>query len=91
MPYADYTAEEVTRRGRELYDRQIRERVAPDLEGQFLVVDIESGDYEVAERDLLASKRLLERKPEGVLYGLRIGYPTAYRLGAASRAPISSR
>ncbi len=91
MPYTDYTAEEVTRRGREIYDTEIRQQLDPALRGHFLVVDIESGDYEVAERDLLASKRLLARKPGGVLYGLRIGYPTAYRLGHTREALAISR
>lgn len=82
--------EEVTRRSREIYERDIREKLEPDLQGQFLVLDMESGDYEVAEKDLLASKRLLSRKPQGVLYGLRIGYPTAYKLRALRRTLIST-
>jgi hypothetical protein len=49
--------------------------------GHFLIVDILSGDYEIDEEDLAASNRLLARRPNGVLYGLRIGYPAAYRLG----------
>ncbi|MCZ6873302.1 MAG: hypothetical protein O7G88_07180 [bacterium] len=31
--------------------------------------------------DKVTDKRALAKRPEAVLYGLRIGYPTAYRLG----------
>lgn len=45
------------------------------------MVDIESGDYEVADDDLSASDRMLARKPDARLYGLRVGRDYAYRLG----------
>ncbi len=45
------------------------------------MVDIETGEYEVDQSDLVATKRALAKRPDAVLYGLRIGYPTAYRLG----------
>jgi hypothetical protein len=44
------------------------------------VVDIESGDYEVADDDLSASDRMLARRPDAKLYGLRVGRDYAYRL-----------
>lgn len=31
--------------------------------------------------DLAATKRALAKRPGAVLYGLRIGFPTPYRLG----------
>ncbi len=31
--------------------------------------------------DLVATKRLLAKHPNGVVYGLQIGFPTAYRIG----------
>ncbi len=81
MPYPGYTTEEVGRIGQELYDREIRSQVEAEHRGKFLVLDILTRDYEIDENDLAASDRLLARKPTAVLYGVRIGYPTAYRLG----------
>jgi hypothetical protein len=46
-------------------------------------VDVESGDYEVGDDDLQATKRLLGRRPNAVLYGLRVGRNAAYRLTGA--------
>ena len=81
MPYAKYTPEEVATRGEVLYEQHIRAQVEAENQGKFLVVDIETGAYEIDEDDLTATKRVLAKRPEAVLYGLRIGSPTAYRLG----------
>jgi hypothetical protein len=81
MPYAKYSPEEVESRGEEIYDQQIRQKVEVGNKGKFVVIDIETGEYEVDEDDLQATKRALAKRPEAVLYGVRIGYPTAYNLG----------
>jgi hypothetical protein len=75
MPYPEHTTEEVARRGREIYARRIRREVEPEHEGRFLVVDITTGDYEIADDDLEASERLLKRRPDALLYGQPIGEP----------------
>ena len=80
MPYPGHTTEEIARRGQELYEQNVRRRVEPEHDGRFLVVDVESGDYEVAEDDLTASDRMLARRPDAMLYGLRVGRDYAYRL-----------
>lgn len=82
MSYPGYTTEEVARRGREIYERRIRAEIEPEQAGRFVVVDIISGDFVVADDDLEASDRMIERNPEAVLYGTRIGERAAYRIGA---------
>lgn len=81
MPYSDYTREEVAERGEEIYAREIKERVEPDENGKFVVIDIETGEYEIDKSDLAATKRALAKRPEAVLYRIRIGHRAAYKLG----------
>jgi hypothetical protein len=81
MPYPQYSPQEVEAKGEELYERTIRRLVEQGNRGKFLVIDIESGEYEIDADDLQATKRALAKRPHAVLYGLRIGYPTAYTLG----------
>ena len=76
-----YTPEEIAARGELIYLEQIRAQVEAGHKGKFVVVDIETGDFEVDLDDVVATKRVLAKRPDGVLYGLRIGSPTAYRLG----------
>ena len=77
-----YTKEEVVRRGREIYEREIRAKVEPEHDGEFVVVDVESGAYEIAAEGITAARRIRERDREAVLCFLRVGSPTAYRIGA---------
>jgi hypothetical protein len=72
--------EEIGRRGEERYRREIREKVLPDHRGEFLVLDLNSGDYEVGPDDLDIEHRLRERRPEGVFYLVRVGFKTAFTM-----------
>lgn len=79
-----YTEEEIVRSGRDIYERDVREEVEPEHDGDFVVVDVSSdaGDYEVAVDGITAARRLRERHPQAVFCFLRVGQPTAYRIGA---------
>jgi hypothetical protein len=73
--------EEVARLGEAIYERDIRPKVEPGNVGRFLVMDVVTGEYEIADDDMTASHRIFDRHPDGVLYGIRIGYPAAFRIG----------
>jgi hypothetical protein len=79
------TNEEIAQRGREIYDRDIRPQVEADNNGKFLVVDVLTGAFEIADTDRSASDRLKARNPDALIYGLRIGHRTAYRVGRPGR------
>lgn len=77
-----YSTEEIVRRGREIYEREVRIDVEDSHDGEFVVVDVTTGAWEVAEDDVAASDKLLARNPGAVLYFARVGRSAAYRLGA---------
>jgi hypothetical protein len=76
------TKEEVVRRGREIYEREIRAKVEPEHDGEFLVVDVTTSSYEMAGDGITAARRIRERNPEALLCFLRIGHAAAYKIGA---------
>jgi hypothetical protein len=78
MAYAQYSPREVEVRGEALYAASIRPNVEVDHEGEFVVIDIESGEYEIDPDDISATQRLLARRPEAIVYGLRIGHSVSY-------------
>ena len=80
MPSTQQTNEEISQIGEEIYRRQIRDRVMPQDKGKFVIIDVQSGDYEVHEDDLKAEEALRHRRSQGVFYGKRIGYQAAYTL-----------
>lgn len=71
-------------RGQALYDAQIRAQVEEEHRGKFLILDVNTGEYEIDAEDLAACHRLLARKPDAVLFGVRVGHRAAYRLGLRS-------
>ncbi len=76
-----YSKDEVSDRGNRIYAERIKSLVEPDENGKFIVIDIESGDYEVDEKALVASRRLRERRPDSVRFGAKVGHGAAYRIG----------
>jgi hypothetical protein len=75
------SAEEVAQRGESIYQEKLRAHAEKQHRGDFLVLDVLTGDYEIDRHDLAASDRLLAKNPGAVLYGVRIGYPAAYHIG----------
>lgn len=81
MPSNDYQLAEVSDRGEKIYREQIKSHLAPSEKGKFVIIDIESGDYEIAADIITAADRLWERRPDAVAYGVKVGYKAALHLG----------
>ena len=81
MSHPRYTSEEIARRGQALYEERLRAAVDARDRGKFLVLDVETGEYELDVDEVAALQRAKRKRPDAVLYILRIGYPAAYRIG----------
>lgn len=74
--------EEVARRAKQLYESSIRQQVEVEENiGKMVIIDIETGDYEVDETGLKASRKLSKKHPNARLFGIRIGYNVAVSFG----------
>jgi hypothetical protein len=74
--------EEVARRAQQLYESSIRQQVEIDENiGKMVIIDFESGDYEVDETGLKSARKLSEKHPNARLFGIRIGYNVAVSFG----------
>ena len=78
---------EIAVRGEAIYRERIQQLVDPAKKGSFVVIDVETGDYEVDAGDAPATRRLLGRRPDAVTYGIRVGYRAAYSHVGGFRAP----
>jgi hypothetical protein len=85
MARADYTGEDVVRRGRRLYEERVRPQIAARDEGKFLAINIETEDWVIGEDTMSLTMRLHDQNPDAALYTMRIGYPATGRIG--SRLP----
>ena len=84
-----FSREEFSRRGDEIYERQVAPQVESRDAGKFVAIDIETGAFEVASDELVASDRLLDRLPGAQVWLRQIGTRFAHRFGP--RHPVGLR
>ena len=76
-----YTKQEFARRGSEIYEHRIRPVVESENKGRIVAIDIDTGDYEVADDVLRATDQLFSRAPNAQPWIVRVGYPAVHRFG----------
>lgn len=67
------------------YEKELLPKLLATAKGKILVLDIESGDYEVDTDLLKASDKLQARRPGAFEYTFRIGYPAVGKLRGTLR------
>lgn len=79
-----YSKEEFAQRGDLIYQTHIRPQVEAGNHGKIVAIDIDTGDFEVANSTILAVDKLYERKPEAQPWVIRIGHRAVFRFGSRS-------
>ena len=72
--------EDIASIGMAMYE-EIHAEMEANEWGRMVVIDVNSGDYEVADDDLTATTRLFERRPDAVTWGERVGYRAIHYMG----------
>ncbi|HZO91707.1 MAG TPA: hypothetical protein VFB38_25520 [Chthonomonadaceae bacterium] len=82
MPDIALNREEIGRRAKALYEQGIRQKVeTAENIGKMVIIDTDTGDYEIDELGLEAARKLRSRHPNARLFGIRIGYNVAESFG----------
>ena len=77
--------EETARLGKELYERDIRGQVEADHHGEIVAIDVDSGDWALADDETDAVGRLRAMRPGAVnVLCERVGYRALRSFGAGS-------
>ena len=77
--------EETARLGDEIYRRDIRSQVEADRDGEYVAIDVDSGNWAIAESELAASDLLLAQCPDAIdVWLLRVGYRAVASIGGGS-------
>lgn len=86
MPTIKTTPGEIWDRAKVIYDRDIRATVETDSNrGKVIVVDVESGDFEIGQVPIELTRKLRGRRPNGLFCALRIGADSVYRVASPRR------
>jgi 1,4-dihydroxy-2-naphthoyl-CoA synthase len=76
------SSEEVAKRAYQIYESEIRQKVETEENiGKMVIINIETGDYDLDETGLQAAKNLQAKSPYARLFGIRIGYNVAASFG----------
>ena len=90
MPTDNDAEDEVVQRGHTLYQQKIRAAVdKAENKGKMLVINIETGEWEMDVDDVAAARRAKARFGGAPLFSMRIGYSAAYRIGGGFLWPNS--
>lgn len=81
MPEREYAPGEITALGERILEHDVYPTLPTAENGRFIVVDVESGDFEVSDTDVDATESLRRRRPDGAFYGVRVREGTAFHLG----------
>ena len=77
--------EEIARLGDEIYESDIRPRVADDHDGQVVAIDVDSRNWAIADSELAAAEHLRETCPAATdVWLLRVGYRAMASIGGGS-------
>ncbi|MGK7878470.1 MAG: hypothetical protein AB4426_35765 [Xenococcaceae cyanobacterium] len=80
-----YSKEEFAQRGDRIYETQVRPKVETGNHGKIVAIDIETGDFEVDESEIVACDRLEARHPDAQIWIVRIGSRYVRRFGGRGK------
>lgn len=82
MSFSKFSDEEITQRGKELYDSQIRSQIeTPENIGKIVSINIETGEYEIGDDLIVTSRRLREKQADALIWAERIGFNAVFAVG----------
>jgi hypothetical protein len=84
MGHPKFRKEDISTRGRAIYEEKLRSMIEADNLDKFVIIDIETGDYEIDADDFAASDRAHRKHPNGAFYGMRIGRRSSGTIGASA-------
>jgi hypothetical protein len=68
-------------RGAKLYEAKLRGMLEPAHNGKYVVIDVDTGEFELDENHLAASDRAAAKWPGAPLYATRVGSRSLGRIG----------
>ena len=81
--------EVMARKAEELFHSKIKQQVTGRSPNDYVLIDVDSGDFEVDADELSAAERLQARRPDALVWCRKVGSPYArrYRSYRGGRGP----
>ena len=83
-----YSKEEFAKRGDLIYQTQIHPQIELNNQGKIVAIDLETGDFEVDAREIVACNRLEARRPDAQIWIVRVGSRHVRRFGGRIKRAV---
>jgi hypothetical protein len=83
-----YSKEDFAQRGYALYESEIRSQIEEGNHGKIVVIDLESGAFEVDASEIAACDRLETSHPDAQIWMVRIGSRHVRRFGGRTKRVV---
>ncbi len=83
-----YSKEEFAQRGDLIYQTRIRPKIELSNQGKIVAIDLETGDFEVDAREIVACNRLEARHPDAQIWIIRVGSRHVRRFGGRTKRVV---
>jgi hypothetical protein len=77
-----YSPEEFCSKGTQIYQDRILPKLDKDCDGKIVAIDIETGEFELADTTLVAAAKMFDRIPDAQLWFERIGAQSVHRFNS---------
>jgi hypothetical protein len=77
-----YSPEEFAEKGTKIYSQIILPRLSSEADGKIVAIDIETGEFELADTTLAAAAKMFERSPAAQLWFERVGSESVHRFNS---------
>jgi hypothetical protein len=82
MSYPKVSDEEITRRGKELYEKSIRAQVeTAENVAKIIAINVETGEYAIGDDLVVTSRQLQAKQSDAAIWAARIGFNAVYAVG----------
>jgi hypothetical protein len=82
MPYPKISGEEITKRGKELYENSLRTQIeTAENIGKIVSINVETGEYEIGDDLIITTRRLQAKQADAPIWAGRMGFNAVYAVG----------
>lgn len=79
-PLPTINPNEIARKGEEIYEKNLKDKIEKDYYGKFVAIEVETGKYFLGETLDEASNKAKKKYPDKINYIKKIGFPAVFTM-----------
>lgn len=77
--------EQIAERGQKLYDEKLKSKLEGSQRGKFVVIEVESGEYVIADSLIDALQEAQKKYPGKLFHTVKVGFAGVFKMGTYTR------